>query len=92
MLYEFIFKKDIRFESRIPNGKRSNGKRSFLYVLARTKKQCIERVQAICKQNKPHGYCFLRAFISHSKYYLFFNNGDHAHHTVSATIRSCQAP
>lgn len=52
-------RKDGRFESRIPNGKRSDGKRSFLYVLARTKEQCIERVQAICQKNRPHGTCNL---------------------------------
>lgn len=40
-------RKDGRFESRIPNGKKPDGKRAFLYVLARTKEQCIERVQAI---------------------------------------------
>ena len=50
-------RKDGRFESRVPNGKNSDGKRSFLYVLARTKEQCIERVQAICQQNRPQGYC-----------------------------------
>ena len=52
-------RKDGRFESRIPNGKRSDGKRSFLYVLARTREQCIERVQAICQGNRPHGTCTL---------------------------------
>jgi len=52
-------RKDGRYESRVPNGKKSDGKRAFLYVLARTKEQCIERVQAICQQNKPQGYCTL---------------------------------
>lgn len=52
-------RKDGRYESRVPNGKKSNGKRAFLYVLARTKEQCIERVQAICQRNKPQGYCEL---------------------------------
>lgn len=50
-------RKDGRYESRVPNGKKADGKRSFLYVLARTKEQCIERVQAICQQNRPQGYC-----------------------------------
>ncbi|MCR4851041.1 MAG: site-specific integrase, partial [Lachnospiraceae bacterium] len=52
-------RKDGRFESRIPNGKRSDGKRAFLYVLARTKEQCIERVQAIKQRNHPQGICDL---------------------------------
>lgn len=52
-------RKDGRFESRIPNGKKPDGKKAFLYVLARTKEQCIERVQAICQQNRPQGYCAL---------------------------------
>lgn len=52
-------RKDGRFESRIPNGKKSDGKRSFLYVLARTKEQCIDRVQGIIHQNRPQGYCSL---------------------------------
>lgn len=51
-------RKDGRYESRIPNGKR-NGKRTFLYVLARTKEQCIERVQTLCQHNKSQGYCTL---------------------------------
>lgn len=50
-------RKDGRFESRIPNGKKPDGKRAFLYVLARTKEQCIERVQAIYRQHRPQGYC-----------------------------------
>lgn len=41
------------------NAKRSDGKRSFLYVLARTKEQCIEHIQEICKQHKQQGYCSL---------------------------------
>ena len=50
-------RKDGRFESRIPNGKKPDGKRAFIYVLARTKEQCIERIQAVFQQNKPQGYC-----------------------------------
>ena len=45
-------RKDGRYESRVPNGKKPDGKRAFLYVLARTKEQCIERVQAIHRQCK----------------------------------------
>lgn len=52
-------RKDGRYESRIPNGKKNNGKRTFLYVLARTKEQCINRVQALCRRKKPQGYCSL---------------------------------
>lgn len=52
-------RKDGRYESRVPNGKTTDGKRAFLYVLARTKEQCIERVQAIHRQNRPQGYCTL---------------------------------
>ena len=52
-------RKDGRYESRIPNGKKSNGKRTFLYVLARTKEQCINHVQALCQRNRPNGYCSL---------------------------------
>lgn len=49
-------RKDGRYESRIPTGKK-DGKRTFLYVLARTKEQCIERITAICQKNKSHGNC-----------------------------------
>ena len=52
-------RKDGRYESRVPNGKKPDGKRAFLYVLARTKEQCIERVQAIHRQHRPQGYCTL---------------------------------
>ena len=52
-------RKDGRYESRIPNGKKSDGKKAFLYVFARTKEQCIERVKAIFRQNRPNGYCDL---------------------------------
>lgn len=41
------------------NGKSFDGKRSFLYVLARTKEQYIERMQVICQRNRPHGTCLL---------------------------------
>lgn len=51
-------RKDGRYESRIPNGKK-DGKRAFLYVLARTKEQCIEKVNAICQRNKPLGCCYM---------------------------------
>lgn len=50
------FSKDGRWESRISNGKK-DGKRRFLYVFARTKEQCIEKVKTIYKQNRPQGYC-----------------------------------
>lgn len=52
-------RKDGRYESKVPNGRKSDGKRAFLYVLARTKEQCIERVQAICQQKRLQGYCSL---------------------------------
>ena len=52
-------RKDGRYESRVPNGKKTDGKRAFLYVLARTKEQCIERVQAIHRQHRPQRYCTL---------------------------------
>ena len=52
-------RKDGRYESRVPNGKKTDGKRAFLYVLARTKEQCIERVQAIHRQHRPQEYCAL---------------------------------
>lgn len=49
-------RKDGRYESRIPNGKK-DGKRTFIYVLARTKQQCIEKVNEIRRKTKPQGYC-----------------------------------
>ena len=35
-------RKDGRYESRVPNGKKPDGKRAFIYVLARTKEQRSE--------------------------------------------------
>ena len=52
-------RKDGRYESRIPNGKKSDGKRSFIYVLARTKEKCIERVQDIRQNMTPSKSCKL---------------------------------
>ena len=52
-------RKDGRYESRIPSGRNNDGKRTFIYVLAKTKEQCIERVQAIYRSNTPQGYCAL---------------------------------
>lgn len=49
-------RKDGRYESRIPNGKK-DGKRVFLYIFARTKEQCIEKVNAIRQNNKSHRFC-----------------------------------
>ncbi len=52
-------RKDGRYESRIPNGKKSNGKRSFIYVLARTKEKCIKRVQEIRRKMASNKSCKL---------------------------------
>ena len=52
-------RKDGRYESRVPNGKRKDGKRAFLYVLSRTKEECIARTQAIYQKNRPNGTCHL---------------------------------
>ena len=52
-------RKDGRYESRIPNGKKSDGKRSFIYVLARTKEKCIERVQKVRRKMTPGRSCKL---------------------------------
>lgn len=62
-------RKDGRYESRVPNGKKTDGKRAFLYVLARTKEQCIERVQAIYRQHRPQGYCTLTVAELFSEWY-----------------------
>lgn len=50
-------RKDGRCELKTQNGKNFDGKRLFLYVLARTKEQYIELVQVICQRNRPHGTC-----------------------------------
>ncbi|MBR7039879.1 MAG: site-specific integrase [Oscillospiraceae bacterium] len=52
-------RKDGRYEARVPNGKRADGKRMFKYVFARTKEQCIERVRAIHQQARLQGHCAL---------------------------------
>ena len=52
-------RKDGRYESRVPNGKRKDGKRAFLYVLSHTKEECIARVQAFYQKNRPDGICQL---------------------------------
>lgn len=57
--HEFIFKKRRTVRVKTQNGKSFDGKRSFLYVLARTKEQHIERMQVICQRNRPHGTCLL---------------------------------
>ena len=62
-------RKDGRYESRVPNGKKPDGKRAFLYVLARIKEQCIERVQAIHRQQRPQGYCALTVAKLFSEWY-----------------------
>lgn len=62
-------RKDGRYESRVPNGKKTDEKRAFLYVLARTKEQCIERVQAIHRQHRPQGYCTLTVAKLFSEWY-----------------------
>lgn len=41
-------RKDGRFESRIPNGKKPDGKRAFLYVLARTKEHFLKYIKYSC--------------------------------------------
>ena len=41
-------RKDGRFESRIPNGKKPDGKRAFLYVLARTKEHFLTYIKYSC--------------------------------------------
>ena len=52
-------RKDGRYESRIPNGKKSDGKRSFLYVFAHAKEKCMERVQEIRWKMMPSKPCEL---------------------------------
>ena len=41
-------RKDGRFESRIPNGKKPDRKRAFLYVLARTKEHFLKYIKYSC--------------------------------------------
>ena len=62
-------RKDGRYESRIPNGKRSNGKRTFLYVLARTKEACVEKVRAIYQRNHSDGSCAMTMRTLYSEWY-----------------------
>ena len=62
-------RKDGRYESRVPNGKKPDGKRAFYMSFARTKEQCIERVQAIQRQHRPQGYCTLTVAELFSEWY-----------------------
>ena len=41
-------RRDGRFEGRIPDGKKEDGKRKFRYVLARSREQVIEKMAEIC--------------------------------------------
>ena len=62
-------RKDGRCELNTQNGKNFDGKRLFLYVLARTKEQYIERMQVICQRNRPHGTCLLSMADLFSEWY-----------------------
>ena len=41
-------RRDGRFEGRIPDGKKEDGKRKFRYVLARSREQVVEKMAEIC--------------------------------------------
>ena len=62
-------RKDGRCELKTQNGKNFDVKRLFLYVLARTKEQYIERMQVICQRNRPHGTCLLSMADLFSEWY-----------------------
>ena len=65
----YCLKKRRTVRVKTQNGKSFDGKRSFLYVLARTKEQYIERMQVICQRNRPHGTCLLSMADLFSEFY-----------------------
>ena len=72
-------RKDGRFESRIPNGKKPDGKRAFLYVLARTKEHFLKYIKYSCvifMQSDEKSVCAICIpdLISASLNYYFGNN------------------
>lgn len=53
-----VFKRiDGRYEGRIPRGKKSNGKRKFQYIIARTKEEVISRIKDIRKKEQLCNNC-----------------------------------
>ena len=50
-------RKDGRWEGRIPQGKSEDGRRKFLYILARTKEEMLRKMEEIRLNSRPSGIC-----------------------------------
>lgn len=89
-------RKDGRCELKTQNGKNFDGKRLFLYVLARTKEQYIELVQAICQRNRPHGTCPLSMADLFSEWYRSIlhrlKKSTAANYTMTSKYKLCFNP
>ena len=50
-------RKDGRWEGRIPQGKKEDGRRKFLYIFARTKEEVLRKMEEIRLNSRPSGIC-----------------------------------
>ena len=50
-------RKDGRWEGRISRGKRSDGKRLFRYIFARTREDLVKKMEEIRRKERPKNVC-----------------------------------
>ena len=55
--FNIYYRKDKRWEGRIPRGKRENGTRKFQYILGRTKEDVIEKMVKIYNEEHQQMDC-----------------------------------
>lgn len=65
-------RRDGRFEGRIPEGKKENGKRKFRYILAHSKEQVIEKMAEICSHLRTQS-CAKTVAEVYGEYYTTIN-------------------
>lgn len=63
------YRKDGRWEGRIPRGKRKNGRRKFQYVFGKSKDEVRDKMDAIKNRELQHGYCTLNVSQLFSEWY-----------------------
>lgn len=67
--FNIYHRRDGRWEGRISCGKKENGKRKYLYVLARTREAVVEKMEEIRQREQPRGRCTKTISVLFSEWY-----------------------
>lgn len=76
------YRKDGRWEGRIPRGKRKDGKRKYQYVFAKTREDVVDKIAEIRRNEQNSGKCHKTVEALFDEWFVVFLRVKQLHYVI----------